>query len=99
MGNKQTRKAGTYVKELCHAMMWVLNSEKARTDRVSLFNMSMNPGPSIQEYVEAIARVSDIKIWIPSVPSILLFGCAFFGIVLTIGFYLKAGVENRVPTL
>lgn len=77
MGNKQTRKAGTYVKELCRAMMWVLNSEKARTNGVSLFNMSMNPGPSIQEYVEAIARVSDIKIWVPSVPSVLLFIVAY----------------------
>lgn len=77
MGNKRTRKAGTYVKELCRAMMWVLNSEKTRADGVSLFNMSMNPGPSIQEYVEAIARVSKIKIWVPSVPSSLLFAVAY----------------------
>lgn len=77
MGNKQTRKAGTYVKELCFAMMWVLNSEKAKSERVSLFNMSMNPGPSIQEYVEAIARVAQIKIWVPSLPSTLLFIVAY----------------------
>lgn len=24
MGNRDTRKAGTYVKELCNAMLWVL---------------------------------------------------------------------------
>ena len=77
MGNQQTRKAGTYVKELCGAMMWVLNSYKAKADGVSLFNMSMNPGPSIQEYVEAIARVSKIKIWVPSVPSSLLLAVAY----------------------
>lgn len=77
MGNKQTRKAGTYVKELCRAMMWVLNSDKAKADGVSLFNMSMNPGPSIQEYVEAIAKVARMKIWIPSVPSNLLFFLAY----------------------
>lgn len=77
MGNQQTRKAGTYVKELCRAMMWVLNSDKTKADGVSLFNMSMNPGPSIQEYVEAIARVSKIKIWVPSVPSSLLFAVAY----------------------
>jgi nucleoside-diphosphate-sugar epimerase len=76
-GNKDTRKAGTYVKELCRAMVWVLNSEKAKADGVSLFNMTMNPGPSIQEYVEAIARVSKIKIWVPSVPSALLFVMAY----------------------
>jgi len=73
MGNKQTRKAGAYVKELCIAMMWVLNSDRAKSEGVSLFNMSMNPGPSIQEYVETIARVSKMKIWVPSLPSALLF--------------------------
>ena len=77
MGNRKTRKAGTYVKELCRAMMWVLNSEKAKTEGVSLFNMSMNPGPSIEEYVNSIARVLNKKIWIPSVPSALLFVVAY----------------------
>ncbi len=73
MGNRQTRKAGIYVKELVRAMIWVLDSKKAKLDKVSLVNMSMNPGPSIQEYVEAIAKVADMKILVPSVPSGLLF--------------------------
>jgi nucleoside-diphosphate-sugar epimerase len=73
MGNRDTRKAGIYVKELCRAMMWVLNSEKAKADGVSLFNMSMNPGPSIEEYVNSIARIAEIRVWIPYVPSSLLF--------------------------
>jgi len=77
MGNKQTRKAGIYVKELCRAMIWVLNSEKSKADGVSLFNMTMNPGPSIQEYVEAIARLTNTKVWSPSVPSALLFVVAY----------------------
>ena len=77
MDNRKTRKAGVYVKELCRAMMWVLNSEKARVEGVTIFNMSMNPGPSIQEYVEAIARVDNIKVWVPSVPRILLFFVAY----------------------
>ena len=76
MGNQNTRKAGTYVKELCRAMLWVLESEKAKSDGVSLFNMSMNPGPSIQEYVDAICRVSGKKVWVPSVPSWALFFAA-----------------------
>jgi len=76
-GNQGTRKAGIYVKELCLAMMWVLNSDKAKSDGVSLFNMSMNPGPSIQEYVAAIARVVNMKIWVPSVPGALLFFVAY----------------------
>ena len=78
MANRSTRKAGIYVKELCRAMMWVLNSKKAKSDGVSLFNMTMNPGPSIEEYVNSIAKTSRIKVWVPSVPRSLLFIIAFF---------------------
>jgi nucleoside-diphosphate-sugar epimerase len=77
MGNRETRKAGIYVKELCRAMVWVLNSEKAKVDGFSLFNMSMNPGPSIEEYVNSIARVSQITVYVPRVPSALLFLVAY----------------------
>ena len=49
MGNRDTRKAGTYVKELCAAMCWVLDKQIAKGKHFSLFNMSMNPGPSIEE--------------------------------------------------
>jgi nucleoside-diphosphate-sugar epimerase len=71
-GNQKTRKAGVYVKELCNAMSWALKDEKSQTDRVTLFNMSMNPGPSIEEYVNAIADVSGMKVWVPGVPEKLL---------------------------
>jgi nucleoside-diphosphate-sugar epimerase len=77
MANRDTRKAGTYVKELCRAMMWVLNSKKSKASGVSLFNMSMNPGPSIEEYVDSIARTAGMKVWIPNVPSALLFTIAY----------------------
>ena len=77
MANRDTRKAGIYVKELCRAMMWILNSEKAKADGVSLINMSMNPGPSIEEYVNSIARIAKMKVWIPNVPSLLLFFVAY----------------------
>ena len=73
MSNRHTRKSGIYVKELCRAMMWVLNSEKTKATGIALYNMSMNPGPSIEEYVNSIARIANIKIWIPNVPSKLLF--------------------------
>lgn len=36
----------------------------------------MNPGPSIEESVKTIASVSNMKIWVPSVPSALLFAVA-----------------------
>ena len=38
-------------------MMWVLNSDKSKADKVTLFNMSMNPGPSIEEYVNSISFI------------------------------------------
>jgi len=77
MGNQKTRKAGVYVKELCMAMMWVLKSDKAALDGVTLFNMSMNPGPSIEEYVAAIAQVYRMRIRVPSVPYKLLLTVSF----------------------
>lgn len=77
MGNKNTRKAGTYVKELCAAMYWVLELQKSSNKNFSLFNMSMNPGPSIQEYVEAVCDVANIKRTVPLVPYYLILCLAY----------------------
>ncbi|MBW3503737.1 NAD(P)-dependent oxidoreductase [Pseudomonas sp. NKUCC02_KPG] len=77
MGNRETRKAGTYVKELCMAMLWVLQQQKDRGSHFTLFNMSMNPGPSIQEYVEATCRVAEIQRNAPSVPYPILLTIAY----------------------
>jgi len=77
MGNKDTRKAGVYVKELCNAMWWVLQRQDTTGEYVSLFNMSMNPGPSIQDYVNTVCKVAGVKRWIPSVPYGALLGVAY----------------------
>lgn len=74
MGNKNTRKAGTYVKELCNAMWWAMN-EKAREAPV-LFNMSMNPGPTIEEYVNTTCDVAGINRYIPNVPFSLMYSAS-----------------------
>jgi nucleoside-diphosphate-sugar epimerase len=68
MGNQSTRKAGVYVKELCNAMWWVLQEQKKNGETVSLFNMTMNPGPSIGEYVKAVCQTHRIKRFVPTVP-------------------------------
>lgn len=68
MGNQDTRKAGTYVKELCNAICWVLENQDKHSEHVSLFNMSMNPGPSIENYVDTICEVSKVRRWVPAVP-------------------------------
>lgn len=77
MGNRDTRKAGTYVKELCAAICWVLQRQKAQGQHFSLFNMSMNPGPSIQEYVQAICKVADVQRRVPGIPYPLLLTAAY----------------------
>lgn len=71
-GNQNTRKAGTYVKELCNAMLWTLTQQEQTGNRTSLFNMSMNPGPSIKEYVDAVCKVAKVKRNVPSIPYLLL---------------------------
>ena len=76
-GNQNTRKAGTYVKELCNAMLWALEHQNKTDSKVSLFNMSMNPGPSIKEYVDTVCRVANVKRSVPSIPYPLLLTVAY----------------------
>jgi len=78
MGNKDTRKAGVYVKELCHAMWWELNRQKNKKHHVSLFNMTMNPGPSIQDYVKTVCKVAKVKRFIPIIPFRILLIASYF---------------------
>lgn len=77
MGNRKTRKAGVYVKELCNAMWWVLRQQESNGEHVSLFNMSMNPGPSIEDYVDVVCRVAGVRRMVPSVPYSLLLVAAY----------------------
>ena len=77
MGNRTTRKAGTYVKELCEALLWVLNRQKSQGQNFSLFNMSMNPGPSIQEYVDTVCKVAEINRKTLSLPPFAMFAAAY----------------------
>lgn len=77
MGNRDTRKAGTYVKELCQAILWALQRQKEQEQHFTLFNMSMNPGPSIQEYVDTVCQVAGIQRKVPAIPYPLLLGAAY----------------------
>ncbi len=77
MGNRQTRKAGGYVKELCHALTWVMDWQDQTATPVTLFNFSMNPAPTVEEYVNTISRVAHVQHFIPSVPYALLLGASY----------------------
>jgi GlcNAc-P-P-Und epimerase len=77
MGNKNVRKAGGYVKELCHAMWWVLERMGIKGQPMVLFNFTMDPPPSLNDYVKAICSVSGKKRFIPSLPYMLILGIAW----------------------
>jgi len=77
MGNRQTRKAGGYVKELCHALTWVMDWQDRTGTDVSLFNFSMDPAPTVEEYVNTIFRVAEVRHFIPSVPYPLLLAASY----------------------
>jgi len=77
MGNRNTRKAGTYVKELCNAITWVQNLQTQENRNFSLFNMSMNPGPSIQEYVRTVCDVGGFSRTIINIPYPVLLALAY----------------------
>lgn len=77
MANRDTRKAGIYVKELCNAIWWVHQLQLQQGKGVLLFNGSMNPGPSISEYVAAVEKVAGIKRFVPNMPYFLLLSAAY----------------------
>lgn len=67
-GNEHTRKAGIYVEELCNAIWWLHERRESSAPAATLANMTMNPGPSMSEYVEAVKATSGRKAWVPSIP-------------------------------
>lgn len=70
MGNRRTRKAGGYVKELVLTMIWALQRQRAG---VMLYNFSQYPIPTVQEYVETIQRVAGVRRPVLHVPFALLY--------------------------
>lgn len=84
-GNQQVRKAGGYVKELCHAMVFMMNHQEESNVPVTLFNFTMKPAPTIMDYAKGIQKVASVKRTIPNVPfKVLLVGSYFVFAVTTI---------------
>ena len=73
MGNKDTVKAGIYVKELCNSMVWALGEAEKKRGKFFLYNATMQPAPSVSDYVSSICTVAKVKRWVPSVPFTLLY--------------------------
>ncbi|HET9088239.1 MAG TPA: NAD(P)-dependent oxidoreductase [Acidobacteriaceae bacterium] len=91
MGNRDTRKAGVYVKELCQVMEFAMEQE-GKSDSMLLWNVSMDPPPKLSEYVDAICRVSGYKQPRISLPRQLLLA----GAHLVAGISTILGVRNAI---
>ncbi|MEO6964408.1 MAG: NAD(P)-dependent oxidoreductase [Acidobacteriaceae bacterium] len=61
MGNRATRKAGVYVKELCHVMQFALEYQEQTGKPVLLWNVSMDPPPTLEQFVSAICRANGFR--------------------------------------
>lgn len=77
MGNRQTRKAGGYVKELGHVIRFAFDYQERSGEAVTLLNVSMDPPATVESYVEAIRKVAGIGRRPLHVPRSLLLGISY----------------------
>ena len=56
-GNRSTRKASVYVKELSHVMQFALELQREHSIPELLWNVSYDPPPAMEDYVAAINAV------------------------------------------
>ena len=68
LGNRDMRKAGIYVRELCAALWWALERPARAGEEVILFNASLAPVPTLGDYVAAIQAVTGRRRWVPALP-------------------------------
>lgn len=61
MGNRSTRKAGGYVKELCEVIRFAIEYQVSSGEAVTLLNFSTNPTTPMGEFVDTIREVSKVK--------------------------------------
>lgn len=77
MGNRETRKAGVYVKELCHVMEFALDHQQKTGESFLLWNVSMDPPPRLEDYVNAICASAGFARPRFSVPRAALVGASY----------------------
>jgi len=75
MGNRHTRKAGGYVKELVQSMFWALDNIKR--EGCYLYNFTMPVAPTIEDYVNATCQVANVKRFVPYMPFKILLPLAY----------------------
>ncbi len=92
MGNRNTRKAGGYVKELANTMTWGLARIPAEGGRI-LYNFTVPQPPTVEEYVKTVCKVAGLSRWVPSVPYILLLAVSYFVDAITRPFGIKQPIS------
>ncbi len=77
MGNRTTRKAGVYVKELCGVLEFALEYQDTSGDPFLLWNVSMDPPPTLEDFVNAICSSAAFRQPRFSLPRNLLVGASY----------------------
>ncbi len=78
VGNQKTRKAGGYVKELCRVFQFGLDHLDKAEESFLLLNFSMNPVPTMEEFVTTIRFVAGIHRRRPlNIPRAALLGVSY----------------------
>lgn len=76
-GNKDTIKAGGYIKELTNSMTHVMQEQEQKNERIALYNFSLKTPPSFEHYVNEIQAVAGISRKVINIPFRLLLLAAY----------------------
>lgn len=77
MGNRQTRKAGGYVKELALVAQFALEHQDRTGESYTLLNFSMSPPQPLENFVSAIQKTAGLRRKPISLPRWLLLGISY----------------------
>lgn len=67
-GNHDVIKAGGYIKELVNTMTWALEKIEKQSDSIFLYNFTMNPPATFQNFAQAIQETLKNKKTIRNIP-------------------------------
>ncbi len=77
MGNRETRKSGGYVKELCYVATFAIGHQERNGEPMMLLNFSTDPPPSLQMFVDTIRKIAGIRRQPLSLPRWLLVAASY----------------------
>lgn len=77
MGNRSTRKAGGYVKELCRVIDFGIEHQERCGEPLAVLNFSMDPPPTMESFVTAISKIAGVRRSPMNVSKALLLGLSY----------------------